>query len=235
MADEKVTEEEGREPKEPRTFSRRRFLFGSGLAVSGAVAAAVAGSTLAPTKAEAEGVATTVAPATPQVITVNLETGPLQKAMGYVSYDPTNCAGCRTCMAVCSLYHDGVVNPELARIQVTAPVLKTFEAQGITCKQCEGPECLWACPTGALHVDAQTGARVIDPNVCIGCQRCIGACPQFPNSPIRFDATNKKSLKCDLCDGDPQCVKFCPKSVSLTPHLYPEKDRVLKFVKTQEA
>lgn len=156
----------------------------------------------------------------------------LQKAVGYVSYNPENCAGCYTCMAVCSLYHEGVVNPELARIQVVAPVLNIFEAEGYTCKQCEGPECLWACPVeGALYIDEATGARVINPEKCIGCRLCMEACPQYPNTPIRYDAERKICLKCDLCGGDPLCVKFCPKSVDLTPHYIPEKDRVLKFVK----
>jgi Fe-S-cluster-containing dehydrogenase component len=135
-------------------------------------------------------------------------------------------------MAVCSLYHDGVVCPDLARIQVIAPALKIFEAEGYTCKQCEGPECLYVCPTKALNIDPKTGARVIDAAKCIGCRLCMQACPQYPNTPIRYDASTKKCVKCDLCGGDPLCVKFCPKSVSLTPHYYPEKDRVLKFVKT---
>src|SRR5450759_4436812 len=142
MAEENVTEEERKEPKEPRSVSRRRFLFGSVMVAGGAVAAGVAGSALAPAKVEAGGGATTEAPPTAEV-PVREAQAALQKAMGYVSYDPANCAGCRTCMAVCSLYHDGVVNPELARIQVVAPVLKIFEAQGTTCKQCEGPECLY--------------------------------------------------------------------------------------------
>jgi Fe-S-cluster-containing hydrogenase component 2 len=157
----------------------------------------------------------------------------LQQAIGHIVYNPGKCTGCRTCMTVCSLYHEGVVNPELARIQVIAPVLKIFEAEGYTCKQCEGPECLYACPVeGALHIDEATGARVIDEDKCIGCKQCIEACPQYPNTPIRYDAEREICIKCDLCGGDPLCVKFCPKSVSLTPHLYPEKDHVLKFVKT---
>jgi Fe-S-cluster-containing hydrogenase component 2 len=226
MAEENMTEEESKELKEPRSYSRRRFLFGSGLVVGGAVAAGVAGSALAPTKVEAGGGETAVAPSMDQACVQNAQ-APLQKAMGYVSFDPAQCAGCSTCMAVCSLFHDGVVNPELARIQVVAPVMEIFQVTGTTCKQCEGPECLYACPTGALHVDPQTGARVIDQNVCIGCQRCIKACPQYPNSPIRFNAETKKSLKCDLCGGDPQCVKFCTKSSSIY------STKVLTFVKKE--
>jgi len=52
----------------------------------------------------------------------------LPKAMGYVSYKSDKCAGCLTCMAVCSLYHEGTVCLDLARIQVVAPILKIFEA-----------------------------------------------------------------------------------------------------------
>jgi Fe-S-cluster-containing hydrogenase component 2 len=159
----------------------------------------------------------------------------LPKAMGYIQHNAENCAGCRTCLMVCSLYHDGVCSPELARIQVIAPIRKIFEVEAYTCKQCEGPECLWACPVeGALYIDETTGARVIDPEKCIGCQLCLQACPQYPNSPIRYDAERKICLKCDLCGGDPLCVKFCPKSVDLTdiaPSYIPEEDRVLKFVK----
>jgi Fe-S-cluster-containing hydrogenase component 2 len=156
----------------------------------------------------------------------------LRRAIGHVSYNPDKCAGCLTCMAVCSLYHEGNICLELARIQVFAPVLSIFEARGYTCKQCHSPECLRVCPVEALKIDEVTGARIIDEKKCSGCKLCIRACPQYPNSPIRYDASRNICVKCDLCGGEPQCVKFCPKSVDLSAHLYPPKDRVLKFVKT---
>ena len=47
----------------------------------------------------------------------------------------------------------------------------------------------------------------LNPDKCIGCGKCVEACP--------FDAIwlNKKEgkvFKCDLCNGDPECVKWCP-------------------------
>jgi Fe-S-cluster-containing hydrogenase component 2 len=30
-----------------------------------------------------------------------------------------------------------------------------------------------------------------------------------PFGNINFDPARKKVMKCDLCDGDPQCAKFC--------------------------
>jgi Fe-S-cluster-containing hydrogenase component 2 len=65
------------------------------------------------------------------------------------------------------------------------------------------------CPTKAIRIDDVTGARVIDQELCIGCQTCIQAC-SYELSRIRFDRVKKKAIKCDLCGGDPACVKACP-------------------------
>jgi Fe-S-cluster-containing hydrogenase component 2 len=35
---------------------------------------------------------------------------------------------------------------------------------------------------------------------------CVAICPF---GAMDFDETNKKVFKCDLCDGEPMCVKFC--------------------------
>ncbi len=90
------------------------------------------------------------------------------KAQGYVEYNPANCAGCRTCMAVCSLFHEGEVNMELSRIQIVAPVQKIFEVQGTTCHQCTLPELCAGVSAKAIVADPKTGARVVDPAKCVG-------------------------------------------------------------------
>jgi Fe-S-cluster-containing hydrogenase component 2 len=36
---------------------------------------------------------------------------------------------------------------------------------------------------------------------------CMVGCPF---GAVRYDSTRKKVFKCELCEGDPQCVKFCP-------------------------
>ena len=128
---------------------------------------------------------------------------------GHIVANPDICGGCRTCEAVCSLYKEGVSNPELARIQVLKDELGGYICEAMPCKQCDGPGCLLACPTGALHVDGVSGARVIDEKKCIGCKLCMEACPATPPR-IRFNTAKNKSFKCDLCNGEPQCVKFCP-------------------------
>jgi Fe-S-cluster-containing hydrogenase component 2 len=136
----------------------------------------------------------------------------LQQAIGYIERNVEACSGCRTCEAVCTLSHDGVVSPALARTWIVDHI-RSSVIEGYTCKQCQGPECLWACPVeGALYIDPTTGARVIDPEKCIGCKLCLEACIQYPNSLIRYDAQREICVKCDLCGGEPLCVKFCPES-----------------------
>ena len=36
---------------------------------------------------------------------------------------------------------------------------------------------------------------------------CIVACPF---GAIMYDADRKRVIKCELCEGDPQCVRLCP-------------------------
>lgn len=128
---------------------------------------------------------------------------------GHIVVSSAICAGCLTCNVACSVYKEGVVSLTLSRIQVIKDELGGYVCEPAPCLQCDGPECLYACPTGALHLDSVTGARVIDSKACIGCKRCIAACPATP-SRIRFNADKKISVKCDLCGGEPRCVKFCP-------------------------
>jgi Fe-S-cluster-containing hydrogenase component 2 len=120
--------------------------------------------------------------------------------------DLEKCAGCRTCETICSFYHEKEFNPAKSRIRI----LKWEEA-GIdvpmVCQQCESPVCETVCPVKATSRNQETGAMLIDTDVCIGCKMCLMACP-FGAPSINPDT--KKVIKCDLCDGDPQCVKYCP-------------------------
>jgi Fe-S-cluster-containing hydrogenase component 2 len=62
------------------------------------------------------------------------------------------------------------------------------------------------CPVGAISTSAETGARQITADKCIGCSACVYACPF---GAIVLDREKGCSVVCDLCDGDPLCVKLC--------------------------
>lgn len=119
--------------------------------------------------------------------------------------DHEKCTGCRLCELVCAVSHDGVSNPTRSRIRV----LK-WEAEGLyipmTCQQCQDAPCLNVCPVKAISQDEEQGRVSVDYDTCIGCRSCVSVCPF---GAMSFNATDRRVLKCDICDGDPQCVRFC--------------------------
>lgn len=119
--------------------------------------------------------------------------------------DWERCMGCRTCEMVCSAKHEGVINPFQSRIKI---IKWEREGEGVptACAQCESAPCATICPVRAISRDETMGRVIIDYNTCIGCRMCIAACPF---GVIHFDSISKRVIKCDLCDGDPICVKFC--------------------------
>ncbi len=127
---------------------------------------------------------------------------------GRIVWDSALCSGCRACEVVCSLSHEGVINPELSRIGIATWEYEAWRSEAYVYKQCRAAECLLACQAGAIYPDPQTGALVIDEARCNGCQECINACPCSP-SRIRYHAVKSVCVKCNLCSGDPQCVKTC--------------------------
>ncbi|MEL7666602.1 MAG: 4Fe-4S dicluster domain-containing protein [Actinomycetota bacterium] len=148
----------------------------------------------------------------------------LPASEGYLLVDTKKCAGCDTCMLSCSMVHHGRVNPSLSRIQITKNPFGSFphDMEQVQCRQCPAPACVEACPTGANHVSKENGnVRMVDESKCIGCERCVYACP-FTPSRMQWNHEDKHAQKCDLCADTPYwnkkggvgghqaCVESCP-------------------------
>ena len=144
--------------------------------------------------------------------------GEIAPALGHINHLSYICAGCRMCEITCTLAHEGHVQPTLARNIVHKDIQAGDVTHVLYCQQCDDPKCLKACPTGALHVDPDTGARVIDQDVCVGCQSCLSACifaaAGQGESRIKYNPETGTCFKCDLCGGDPKCVQYCPLGAS---------------------
>jgi len=125
--------------------------------------------------------------------------------MKMITTDLDRCVGCRNCEYACSFVQGGDFSSEQANIRVNIYPHERFIAT-MVCLQCETPYCLQICPSAAIRRSPETNAVVVDQRQCIGCRMCMQACP-FGN--IFFDAGRRAVRKCDLCDGDPNCVKFC--------------------------
>lgn len=121
--------------------------------------------------------------------------------------DKNICTDCRYCEAVCSLVHDPdhKVNPRRARIVIHQDYDNAIFTP-VVCKQCTKPVCVEACYFEAMPIDPVLGIPTIDPEKCTACMACLEACPF---GAIFSDSEQGVAIMCDLCGGDPQCVKFC--------------------------
>jgi Fe-S-cluster-containing hydrogenase component 2 len=119
--------------------------------------------------------------------------------------DHVKCTGCRLCEMVCSVKHTGANNPSRSRIHVVKWPLEGFELP-MLCQQCEVAPCIAVCPREALSQDPILGRVALDYDLCIGCKLCVVACPF---GGLGLDTVTRRVIKCDLCDGDPMCVRFC--------------------------
>lgn len=117
---------------------------------------------------------------------------------------PEKCTGCRTCELICSFTKTQEFNPKTSRVSVFS-----YDEAAISvpmmCMQCEEPSCRAVCPVSAISKTEQ--GVLIDDKKCIGCKMCVSACPL---GNITFSAVERKIVKCNLCDGNPQCAEFCP-------------------------
>ena len=123
-----------------------------------------------------------------------------------LTIDPEKCVACRTCELACSLTKTGRCNPSEARIRVIAFDEEAFYTPTV-CFQCQEAWCAQTCPAAAISKNMETGGLIVDKDKCVGCRMCTMTCPF---GQIFISKSTGKSSKCDLCGGDPTCVKFCP-------------------------
>ena len=123
-----------------------------------------------------------------------------------LAIEPGLCTGCVQCELACAWVQTGTFQPSRSLIRVSV-----FDEQAsyapYTCVQCDEAWCMNACPVNAITIDADTGAKVVIDELCIGCHLCTVACPfgtvfTLPDSD--------KASKCNLCGGDPACARSCP-------------------------
>ncbi len=121
--------------------------------------------------------------------------------------DPLKCDGCKECEAACVLRHAGNRKIALKRIEVMGSGDGNFYVPS-TCRQCTEPPCMSVCPRNAISRDPNLDRVVIDTKQCVGCAMCVSACP---TGSMAFAHDLGLPYKCDLCDGEPQCVRVCEK------------------------
>lgn len=125
--------------------------------------------------------------------------------------DLSRCVGCRACELACQYQHPGTPGGFRHLERLHADV----RAQGLlslACNHCAVPECLRVCPEHCYD-KLRNGIVRHHSEKCVGCGRCVGACPfEAP----RINPQTRKAEKCDLCADRqaagqlPACVEACP-------------------------
>lgn len=137
--------------------------------------------------------------------------------------DVDRCVGCHACTVACKVMHEMPVGRYWNRVLRIGPNPKEGGSGNwpdvemyflnLSCQHCATPECVSVCPTGAT-TKAENGTVQIDPNVCIGCESCVPACPYG----VRYLNEDTGVVeKCNLCQdiidsGEvdlPRCVSQC--------------------------
>jgi Fe-S-cluster-containing dehydrogenase component len=176
-----------------RSVTRRQFVVGAGAAVATGVLGGLTGTDALARKEE------------------SLDQGGKTQAIGHLTYDPVLCTGCQTCQLICSTARRGKTSPKMARLGHFHDDFgsdKDYEPK--PCLHCPDPPCWKACEFDALHINPVTGVAFIDEEACTGCALCQEACPFDPPRIGGPDPDTEKFFKCDLCNGDPLCAKWCP-------------------------
>ncbi len=120
--------------------------------------------------------------------------------------DYEKCTGCRACEMACSVSHVGVSNPAKSAVRVVKKLRDGLNVP-VICQQCEDPACANICSVQAISRDEDTGAIVVNYDLCVGCRMCMVACPF---GAVAYNVDQRQAIQCDLCGGDePWCVRFC--------------------------
>ena len=148
--------------------------------------------------------------------------------MKRIIIDQDKCDGCKNCSIACmqahretgsrgTLYDLDLLDPKNeARHAIVAASGKSANNKGgyipVFCRHCAIPDCVGACMSGALKKDGASGHVQYDEKRCGKCFMCVMSCPYGNIKPDKV--SRAKIVKCDFCkddNGEPNCVKSCPK------------------------
>ena len=127
------------------------------------------------------------------------------KSYNTIAFYPEKCNGCNDCVEACALIKTGSKDQRHSRIKVAEDSGNGFFGLAL-CRQCGEPGCVMNCPARALIKDRETGVVHWDEGRCVNCQLCTLTCPY---GGISYNGVTDQVMKCDMCGGDPACVKSC--------------------------
>ena len=143
--------------------------------------------------------------------------------MKKIFIDYKKCVACKACEIACAIEHHpshtlfGLLGDKKTQVNVRVLAVE-HEAFPVSCRHCDPAWCMDACPSGAITRDDETGAVILNPDLCKACAMCAMVCPF---DAISFKETHRAkygrdvAYKCDLCNVRlknnqiPACVEAC--------------------------
>jgi Fe-S-cluster-containing dehydrogenase component len=128
--------------------------------------------------------------------------------------DVRRCVGCFACVVACQNQNELPADSAFIRLEdrETGQYPRvTYTVAPFSCQHCAKAPCVAACPTTASHKDGN-GLTQVDKEKCIGCRRCVAACPY--NARI-YVAPASVAGSCNMCltlvaaGQEPACVATC--------------------------
>lgn len=178
-----------------------------------------------------------------------------------MAIDLTRCVGCYSCAMACKAENttsSGVWWNKVLALEEGDYPRATLSFLPIACMHCDNAPCVAVCPTGATY---RRGDGIVfqDKDKCIGCQRCIVACPYGartyvkeyssyypdygPSPQERYGAAFHKPNtveKCTFCAHlkdaglEPACVQACPAAARIFGDLDDSDSAVARVIATRK-
>ncbi|MCZ7664419.1 MAG: 2Fe-2S iron-sulfur cluster-binding protein [Thermoleophilia bacterium] len=140
-------------------------------------------------------------------------TGNLMGPWLFMKVDQTVCLTCspKPCVRACWVNQIGNLEDRRGRrVPPWSAPIRIERGRAVlsgVCGTCTDAPCRDKCPVGAFRLTAGGVGYGINPRRCIGCGLCVAACR---SENIWLNLERGHAVKCDLCAGQPACVKACP-------------------------
>lgn len=128
--------------------------------------------------------------------------------------DAKKCVGCYACQVAYQMQNE--LAPENVFIRFEDRETGKYPEPRYTivpiqCQHCQDAPCIAVCPTTASHKD-ENGLTQVDRDKCMGCRRCVAACPYNARAYLAADGV---AQACNMClslvkaGEEPACVATC--------------------------